>query len=282
MDSPFETQILDALRTLVEEFKKTECGTWQTTEERLGVNRHRLQRFIDKDDPQDLKIRDLNSIYKAIHDHLRKNKESRLETLCSEQIALVYTGAGDKDNYRHFKTMVNINEDDQKSLSDEIQGVFWGVRKLSNNRFVVFHVRAVNTYSKFGLPTCRISRRLSEGGDLLIDGSIFTKNRHTYIIGYDKECGDILSCSLRKIDGNRLMKGFVSGFELTNSAFSSKIVIIKSINSPSYQETKEFTGIYDSIEEIIENIKDDFSETREMMDVMRSFDGESYMEIPAD
>ena len=207
---------LDHLRELIIEFKLRECHKWTVVEDALGVSQHKIKKFVKPEAEYVPPASDLRKIYDAFASFIQENPRSRLISICGDQIDALFTFREDTDKYRSFKELVRISDDEQSSFSAEISGCFFAIRKHKDGGFFVSHVRVIDSYKKRGLPICRVSRKLSEGGDLIIDGSVFKKNNRVYIIGYERGSGDIRSIQLLPFDERfGLFRGFVSGFETT-------------------------------------------------------------------
>lgn len=286
MDNPFSDENIDALRRLLEHYKEIECRHWRTAHRRTGVPEHSLKKFVYGERVPTVAV--ISDIYEHLRNFVtdRENSGSPVLVVAQAECDKLFSVRDVHDQYAPLKSLVNLLDEEQRKISEKAEGTYLAVRRQRDGGYFISHIIIYDSFVKHGLPTCRISRlRRDEAGnpegDLVIDGALFIKNRNLNIVGYDKDAGDLRTVSLKIIDSSmEKFKGFASGYELSGTAFSAKILIQKFPKHFSYNTVRELTGLFaDGPEGVSAAIKELMGEDSDLLERIRVLEEEAYMAV---
>lgn len=283
MSNPFSDANVQALRRLLEQYKEIECRHWKTLQRRIQVPEFKLKRFVYgvRVPP----VADLSDIYQHLRDFVtdRENANSPVLVVAQQECDRLFGHPGVQDQYAPLKRLANLIDEEQQGLSERAAGTYIAVRRQRDGGYFLSHVIIYDSFKNHGLPTCRISRmRRDEAGnsegDLVIDGALFIKNRNLSIVGYDRDAGDLRTVSLKIIDGSmEKFKGFASGYELSGTAFSAKIIIQKLPRHYPYKSIREHTGIFpEGVEAAVKAL---FGDGHDILERIKVLQEDSYMAV---
>ncbi len=286
MDNLFSDESVGALRRLLEHYKEIECRHWRTVHRRIQVPEYKLKKFVSGERVPSV------AVLSVIYEHLlaftinRENANSPVLVVAQAECDLLFKLRTNRDQYAALKKLANLLDEEQRLLSEKTEGTYLTVRRQRDGGYFLSHMIIYDSFGNHGLPTCRISRlRRDEAGnpegDLVIDGALFIKNRNLSIVGYDRDAGDLRTVSLKIIDGSlEKFKGFASGYELSGTAFSAKIIIQKFPKHFSYKSIRELTGLFsggqDEVGKIIEEL---FGEGSDLLERIKVLQNDSYLDV---
>lgn len=78
------------------------------------------------------------------------------------------------------------------------------------------------------------------------------------------------------------IRGIASGYELTGLPFSSKMILKRLPKKIPYPNFKGRTGLFNSLEEILDVISESFGPEHIILDSVRSLEDTSYLNVPID
>lgn len=286
MENPFSEESVEALRRLLEQYKEIECRHWRTAHRRIQVPEYKLKKFVSGERVPSV------SVLSDIYEHLRafasnrENSSSPVLIVGQAECDLLFGLQDIRDQYAPLKNLANLLDEEQRVLSEKAEGTYIAVRRQRDGGYFLSHMIVFDSFKNHGLPTCRISRlRRDEAGnpegDLVIDGALFIKNRNLSIVGYDRDAGDLRTVSLKIVDGSmEKFKGFASGYELSGTAFSAKILIQRLPRHRSYNSVRELTGLFptalDGVEEVIKEL---LGENTDLLERIKVLQEDSYMAV---
>lgn len=286
MDNPFSSECVEALRRLLEQYKEIECRHWRTVHRRTQVPEYKLKKFVSGERVPSVLV--LSDIFEHLRSFITdgENATSPVLVVAQAECDLLFGPQGIRDQYAPLKSLANLLNEEQRALSEKAEGTYLAVRRQRDGGYFLSHIIIYDSFENHGLPTCRISRlkRDEAGnpeGDLVIDGALFIKNRNVSIVGYDRDAGDLRTVSLKIVDsGMEKFKGFASGYELSGTAFSAKILIQKFPKHFSYKSVRELTGLFSEENDgVVEAIKALFGEDSDLLARIGALQDSSYMAV---
>ncbi len=246
---------LGVMRTTLIAIKQHESYTWEKLDSIIGgggVNV--LINFVRRGHSPHFQR--LHKYVFFIEGCFKKNPNYPPLQAYTEFIGNTLGSSGQTNRYSPFKEMLNLSEEEQSKLSQLISGNYYAVRRSYDNRYVVAHVNIADTYEKFGLPICRATRRrLDGGGDFSVDGSVWKKNQHIHMTGYENISGNTRSMYLTPVDEKYMYgRGLTSGIDGNGIAFSAKVLMVKTQNNITYKKGRFSTGVFESKDETLESL----------------------------
>lgn len=271
---------LDSLRFIIKEYKIRESTKWSVFSTEVDVSEYIIQKFVNKNNDYVPPVKELRLLYQFFERYVRKHPTSRFVSNCSGDIANLFGEKQVKDRYRDFKEMTRMSDEEQRSFASGLAGSYISLRKHASGRYFISHVKAIDSFARLGLPICRISRRLSDGGDFTIDGTFCTKNGRIYMVGYDTSSGDINSVNLIRVgEGFQQMKGFSTGFERTGEAYASKVAVWRVDQGIRYEDVRKNTGLMADTEAVSETLKMYVEEPEELLAASGALELDAYSKI---
>ncbi|GAB4520255.1 MAG: hypothetical protein Tsb0019_21140 [Roseibium sp.] len=250
--NPYSEEAVSALRSILSCYNTYEVGSWTRTSEALEVaGEHTLRRFASGETWPERQT--IEKVYKffQVKSVRRALWDQGWALNCRAELEMVYGLPARRDPYRILKQRAKLSDEEQRRCAGELKGDYFAVRPHPEAGNVLSHVRIFDSFPHYGLATCRISRAIRETPDgvierdLVIEGGVFQKSSVLNILGYDVNDGDVRMVALRDT-GEGGYRGFVTGFDTSNVAFSARIVMQRLENPVPYEEIRERTGWWTS------------------------------------
>lgn len=247
-----------------------------------GVSRGKLQRFLKEEDPQDLKLTDLELLYKAVEkwcrekgNSVRATHQETVSRLFSKPAAIV-----------RLADIVGLNDLEQREFADKFEGTFLLIRRSRSGSFFLATVSVRDTFLSLGLPTFELRRRTSSGlSELRVGGVCFEKNRKVFLIGRSESEGEIVSTNIISQDRYNVFHGLTSGFESAANAFSSPCILVRAKEEKKLSDGLSFadlqlkTGLIPDRETVLRFLHDYSDYDPELVFPPNFFEGSSYLSI---
>ena len=263
--NPYSEEAVAALRNILSCYNTYQIGSWTRTSEAFEVaGEHTLRRFASGETWPERQTIEKVFKYFQVKTVRRALWDEGWALNCRAELEMLYGLPARRDPYRVLKQRAKLSNEEQQRHASELKGDYFVVRPHPEQGNVLSHVRIFDSFPHYGLATCRISRAIRETPDgaierdLVIEGGVFRKSSALNILGYDLNDGDVRMVALRDT-GEGSYRGFITGFDTGNVAFSARTVMQKLESSVHYEDIRENTGWWTRHDPLIEFLAKNFS-----------------------